>query len=151
MTPHPDPPGSEPGRISNPAQRLLTDHRRFELVEDAFYTWEYREGATTHLALPVLAGFHHDFATVPRPIWALISPFDLGLASIFHDWLYQHGGRVTTLTWDGSQWLEVQTPWSRKDADRLFARIMREQGVAKWRRRAAYLAVHWFGGEAWKD
>jgi hypothetical protein len=35
------------------------------------------------LVLP--AGFAHDFASIPRVLWALSSPLDLGLASIFRD------------------------------------------------------------------
>ena len=81
----------------------------------------------------------------------LISPLDLGLASIFHDWLYQRGGAVTTLEWlpESSAWKWHEQRWSRVSADELFARIMREQSVPRWRRRLAYLAVRAFGRRHW--
>jgi len=148
--PPPPPPG--PGRITSPAQRLDPESSRFELIEPAVYLWRQSVNGYEALALIVPAGFDHDFASVPRPLWALISPIDLGLASIFHDWIYQHGGQVETLGWPtgGSGWEPVASPWSRRDTDRLFARIMREQGVPRWRRRWAFRAVHWFGGDAWR-
>ena len=131
---------------------LLPDLRRFQLADDACYTWHMPEGDGGVYRLVVPEGFPHDFASVPRLLWTLIAPLDLGIASIFHDWLYRHAGRVGTLRWTGERedpWTPVETPWTRRDADRLFARMMREQGVVRWRRRAAYLAVRWFAGSAW--
>jgi hypothetical protein len=138
------------GAVSAPAQVLLPDLRRFRLLEAATYTWRH-ESRSYRLVVP--AGFEHDFASVPRPLWALISPIDLGLASMFHDWLYRNRGRVTTLQWDAAaeRWTPRKDPWIRRDADRLFARIMREQGVARWRRRLAFRVVRVVGGRYWRS
>lgn len=138
--------------IDSPAMRLLADNRCFRLTEDARYTWCHATDHHDTLSLRVPEGFTHDFASVPRPLWWFVGPVDLGLASIFHDWMYRHGGRVETLgrRLDGAGWEVIDTPWSRRDADRLFARIMREQGVSRFRRRAAFLAVQWFGGGGWR-
>lgn len=143
-------PRSVAGRVTSPAQRMTPDFRRFRLLEEAVYTWWHRDAL---LRLVVPAHFTHDFASVPRLLWALISPLDLGLASIFHDWLYRNGGRVATLRWlqESDTWEEVRTPWTRVQTDELFARMMREQGVVKWRRRAAYVAVQIAGGAHWRD
>jgi hypothetical protein len=139
------------GEAYSPAQRLEPDFRHFRLLEDATYTWWHPLGKPDkklhRLVLP--AGFAHDFATIPRPLWATISPLDLGLASIFHDWLYSAGGKVVTLRWEEGAWAPQDQPWDRRHADELFARIMREQGVPRWRRRAAYLAVRAFGRKHW--
>ena len=145
----PLPPGV-PGEVSAPRQTLLPDLRRFRLADEATYTWRHAPegGAAGVYRLVVPEGFDHDFASVPRPLWSIIAPVDLGIASIFHDWLYVNAGRVETLRWTGA-WTPVATPWTREDADRLFARLMREQGVARWRRRAAYLAVRAFAGGFW--
>ncbi len=145
-----------PGHVSAPRQILLPDLRRFRLADDATYTWhmpESEEETPGVYRLVVPAGFEHDFASVPRLLWALVAPLDLGIASIFHDWLYRHGGRVETLRWtgdEGSPWESVGTPWTREEADRLFARLMREQGVVRWRRRVAYLSVRAFAGSVWR-
>jgi len=137
-----------------PPQEFLSDFRRFRLRGEATYTWRLQRTEKEDIfRLPVGDGFEHDFASVPRLLWALISPLDLGVGSIFHDWLYRNGGVVNTLRWDpdNGTWIPVSTPWTRKDADRLFARIMREQGVSSLRRKLAYTAVHWFGGGAWRN
>lgn len=153
--PPPLPPDVE-GRATSPAQKLTADFRNFRLLEDADYMWWHPldrplERALYRLIVP--EGFVHDFASVPRVLWALISPFDLGLASIFHDWLYRRGGQVETLRWDFEvgAWEAVTTPWTRVQSDELFARTMREQGVVKWRRRAAYGAVRGWGGPHWHE
>jgi len=145
----PAPPCPEPGKLSSPAQVLLPDLRRFRLLEPATYAWCH-EAHSYCLVVP--EGFEHDFASVPRLLWMVISPIDLGLASMFHDWIYRHQGRVTTLAWDPGEgrWAPRERPWVRRDADRLFARIMREQAVARWRRRLAFRAVRLFGGRAWQ-
>ena len=145
----PLPPGV-PGDVGAPRQILLPDLRRFRLADEVAYTWRHVEASTEGVyRLVVPEGFEHDFASVPRPLWALVAPIDLGIASIFHDWLYVRAGRVGTLRWAGAGWEPVATPWTREDADRLFGRLMREQGVARWRRRAAYLAVRVVAGRFW--
>ena len=161
MTPEPTPPRGAPplprgvpGRVRSPAQRIEPDFRRFLLLEPATYLWwhplDAPDAALHRLVVP--PGFDHDFASVPRLLWFLISPFDLGLASIFHDYLYRHGGAVETGRWDPATagWAPVDRPWNRERSDALFARIMREQGVARWRRRWAYRAVRLLGGGAWR-
>ncbi|MEX2473199.1 MAG: DUF1353 domain-containing protein [Gemmatimonadota bacterium] len=156
QAPPPPLPTDVPGRVTSPAQMLSADFRSFRLLEAARYTWWNPLGAPEPerdvLRLDVPESFTHDFASVPRVLWMLISPLDLGLASIFHDWLYRKGGQVTTLRWDRAdgRWDPVEKPWSRRQTDELFARMMREQGVPKWRRRAAYLAVRFAGGSSWR-
>ena len=140
-----------PGRLNNPAQKLTSNLRHFKLLEPAQYTWRH-EDQIYRITVP--KNFVHDFASVPRFLWALISPLDLGLASIFHDRIYRNGGQITTEFYHRGQWNDAFGPsnaWTREQADRLFARIMREQGVVKWRRRAAYAAVRAFGVEHWNN
>ena len=139
------------GDVGAPRQVLLPDLRRFRLADDVAYTWRHAPegGAEGVYRLVVPEGFDHDFASVPRLLWFLIAPVDLGIASIFHDWLYARAGRAETLRWAGGAWEPVARPWTREAADRLFARLMREQGVARWRRRAAFLAVRTFAGRFW--
>jgi len=52
------------------------------------------------LEILVPAGFRYDLASVPRFLWRLIAPFELGLAAAtVHDWLYRNGGVVRSRTW----------------------------------------------------
>jgi hypothetical protein len=79
------------------------------------------------------AQFTTDFASVPRIFWNLIPPVGkYSKAAVIHDWLY------------------VNKTVSRKDADGIFRRIMRENGVPKWKRYVMWAAVRAFGWIVWK-
>jgi hypothetical protein len=123
---------------------------RYKVLVDYVHVREH-EGTTYRLTIP--AGFQCDLASVPRILWWWISPFDLGAAAIPHDWIYSHGGKLP----DGSHqklvngtWENLPQAWTREEADRLFARMMRDVGVPRFMRRRAYNAVRLFGGGAWK-
>ncbi|MEW8044190.1 MAG: DUF1353 domain-containing protein [Candidatus Sedimenticola endophacoides] len=47
------------------------------------------------------------------------------------------------------QWCATHGRWSRREADRLFARIMREAGVSRFKRRVAFIGVRLFGWFSW--
>lgn len=79
------------------------------------------------------AGFWTDFASVPRVLWSLISPYDLGIGPVPHDFGYFIGYR------DKSYW------------DLVFQACMEKDQVERWKRNAAYIAVDWFGWSAWKQ
>lgn len=92
------------------------------------------------------AGFKFDLASVPRPLWWLIAPFELTItAPLIHDFLYQNAGKPPQGT------VVPATTFSRKAADQLFLEVMRREGVSAWRRRLAYLATRLFGSFWWGD
>lgn len=99
---------------------------KWELVEGLIY-----EGNTETFNVP--AGFKTDFASVPRVFWNIIPPTSpkYSRAAVLHDWFYANHNV------------------SRKDADGLFRRIMRESGVGKLKRGIMWLAVRAFGWTAW--
>lgn len=102
----------------------------FELADD--YRLEIDEWV-----IEIPAGFRFNAASVPRVAWAVISPLDLGIISVLvHDWTY--AGRPV----EGM---------SRSEADSLFKRLMKLEGVPWWKRQVAYGAVRAFGGERWGD
>lgn len=113
-----------------PLLRPLGSGEQFVLEADYVY----------ELWLRVPAGFVHDMASVPKVLWALISPFDLGPAALVHDYGYSVRGRFSPST----------RPWTRASVDSLFNNMMKASGVAWWRRRTAYLAVRAFGARRWK-
>lgn len=122
---------------------------RYRLAEPYVYTWT-KDGARYRLTVP--AGFENDLASVPRILWWYVSPFDLGLAAVPHDWLYYHAGHLPPgghQRWEDGRWVDVGAPWSRRDADRLFGRLMRDAHVSRDKRRHAYWAVRLFGAPAW--
>ena len=120
---------------------------KYLLKENYAYEWSLSSHVTRRLTIK--AGFISDIASVPPVFWALGFPAD-GLhraAAVMHDALYQARGHLP------SEWVVyresiagrdlVATParFSRRDADRLFGRMMREAGVPQWRRRTMYRAV----------
>ena len=109
------------------------------VVESEFSSYEWvlsrrliYSGRDHEFLIP--AGFQTDFASVPRPLWVLFPPYGkYTKAAVVHDWLY------------------VERPVSRKDADGIFRRIMRELGVPWWRRYLMWAAVRIGGWFIWKD
>jgi len=81
----------------------------------------------------VPAGFWTDFASVPRPIWPVISPYDLGVGPVPHDFGY-FTGHANQAYWD-----------------LVLLACMEHDGISKFKRNAAYRAVQWFGGWAYES
>lgn len=130
------------------------------------FEWELREPVSYRIVdvpeaevVNVPPGFATDFASVPRPFWAIISPWGRhGRAAIVHDFLYQLGG-VTDV---GAQWMR-RPP--KREADRIFRDAMgvldtvilgrsRLPGLriwlAGWRRWTMWAAVAAFGFRAYR-
>ena len=130
------PDGSEldPPELSyDPRQKL------WKLEKD--YTYEY-DGNEINVA----ADFKFDLSSVPRPFWWLIAPFELSIvAPLIHDYLYLYKGRMCPGATDPPK------RYTRKEADALFLRIMDEEGIARWKRSAAYRVVRTFSGIHWKS
>lgn len=111
--------------------------RKFELREPLKY-----EGNRDEWLVPV--GFTTDLASVPQFLWSMFPPFgNYTTAAIIHDFLYEE--RPLSRHPAGGY-----EPISRKDADGVFLRIMKEEGVSWWRRRVMYRAVRTFGWTYWQ-
>jgi hypothetical protein len=99
------------------------DDRHWAVVEELVY-----RGRWDRFVVP--AGFLTDFATVPRVVVWLIPRFGrYTLAAILHDWLCTQGLRSGVVT--------------SREADGLFRRVMREQGVPVLRRWLMWCGVRW--------
>lgn len=144
----------------SPRIKVLGD-RLYKLVDDYRIVWEH-EGKWHMLTIP--AGFVCDGNSVPwfgRPL--IPGDWTLGIEAVLaHDYLYHKRGRLDEREYlveiDPGVWVDplyigdgLRRPWSRHDADRLFARLMRDAGVSKWRRRAAYRAVRLAVWHSWSD
>ena len=101
----------------------------------------YDDGPTR---LTVPAGFTFDLASIPRLFWSLVAPFELSIAApLLHDFLYRYAGEPPP---PGTV---PARRYARREADRLFREVMAAEGVAAWRRHAAWAAARAFGGRAW--
>lgn len=91
-------------------------------------------------------GYTFDLASIPRPFWRLIAPYELSIiAPLFHDLLYEYRGRLA----DGHDVVPHHV-YTRREADELFRHLMRVAGVAWWRRVLAYAVVRLCGGVYWR-
>lgn len=79
----------------------------------------------------VPAGFWTDFASVPRLLWPIISPYDLGIGPVPHDFGY-FTGHANRAYWD-----------------MVLLACMEKDKIAGWKRSAAYRAVDLFAGSVW--
>jgi hypothetical protein len=99
--------------------------------------WTVKEPFTFLLEdVPIVipAGFWTDFASVPKCIWPIIDPYELGRAPVVHDYLYFVG------------YME-----DKDYCDQVFFYAMMVDGVDRWKCSVAYRAVSWFGGWAWAN
>jgi hypothetical protein len=88
------------------------------------------EGSQDQITVPV--GFETDFASVPRPFWAILPKWGkYGNAAVIHDWLYWEQGRA------------------RPTADAILLEGMAVLGVSAVVRHTIYTAVRLFGWLAW--
>jgi hypothetical protein len=88
------------------------------------------EGSGDSIDVPI--GFMTDFASVPRPLWAILPRWGkYGNAAVIHDYCY----------WDQSR--------SRLESDRIFREAMEVLKVPRWQIRAMYCSVRLGGGMAW--
>lgn len=111
--------------------------RTWLLLSD--YSYDY-EGHT----LTAKAGYAFDLSSVPRPVWWLIAPNELSIvAPLFHDLLYEYRGILP------AECVSPYRTYTRHETDDLFLHLMEVEGVAWWRRNAAYSAVRAAGGVYW--
>jgi len=107
-------------------------------------------GARDAFTVPV--GFDTDFASVPRMFWSTFPPYGRHTkAAVLHDYLYACQPLVGPRT-DGAVEPDVRQlrRITRKEADGLFRRVMKELGVSMWRRNIMYRAVRFGGGRVWR-
>jgi hypothetical protein len=130
-------------------------HRKVWRLEREFYRGldlAQAVGGISHTVLH-LEPFEFDMASVPRIVWPVVGPHELGIVPpMTHDWLYGSGGRGLPGCIKlrvGAEVVGVRT-FTRAEADLLFLRDMERERVNKLRREVAYRAVRLFGGNAWR-
>lgn len=85
--------------------------------------------------LTVPAGFRTDFASVPKWLWFVFPPVGFyAKAALLHDWCYYCGPKLGITRWD---------------ADAIFRRQMKRDGVGVRTRYTLWLAVRLFGHRFW--
>ena len=96
--------------------------------------------------IKVKSGFNTDLASVPRALWAFISPWDIARAAVIHDLLYSRcRDYFSKEDADIHLWEKA-----RGISDHVFLLAMNsaEPPVPSWKKKAAYYAVKYFGKKA---
>jgi len=124
--------------------RWISSVRHWSLAED----WYYDLPDQTRIKIP--AGFVMDGASVPRPLWGLLSPTGLLLIpGIIHDYAYQHDGLIAL---DQDQ---NETPYragaGRRFWDQLFLKVATETNDLCGIDYLAYLAIRLGGWLPWRQ
>lgn len=113
----------------------------------SFAVW-YHKGSNYLMVTEM--SFRTDLATIPRILWPIVSPRELGLRGVvFHDKLIRSKGNVDVYKWNQASrcWvLEIGARrWTRKESDRFFFRLMRED-MEEWKTKpgaAGLWQVYW--------
>jgi hypothetical protein len=114
---------------SRPRVEPFSDNRDWVLVKNL----EYSIG-NSNVKISVPKGFVTDFASIPRPLWPMLSPYGkYSRAAIVHDYLY---------------W---QQECTREQADRILLIAMKESGVSRTQCAEIYAGVRAGGGPAWES
>ena len=102
--------------------------------------------------ITVPAGYITDLASVPRAIWAFISPFDVARAAVIHDMLYEyintrHKEVLESAAAEDGPASNQEREDYRYIADLIFKAAMfnSEPSVPTWKIHSAFWAVRAFG------
>ncbi len=117
-------------KFLNPLEaRCLSDGKNWTLLH------EFQFATDDGLVIYVPAGFITDFASVPKFFRRLFQPATgrHRRAAVPHDWIYR----------------TAHVAISKEDADKFFLQGMLTDGTAKWRARALYNAVKYFGASSY--
>lgn len=126
--------------------RPLDDGRNWLVLEDFYYdsdvvlansaTWIQVNGVATGSRIVVPKGFITDFASIPRPLWAIVGGPTEGRyrkIAVVHDWLYRSPGLTT-----------------RGQADSVLLEGMKFSGCSWWQRSVIYSGVRVGGSGSYK-
>jgi len=136
-----------------------TGESEYTLVEDYSYTWVAmgNDGKIKEQVMVVPKYHKSDGASVPRFLWSITGIRPDGLnraAALIHDFIYENKGvmpKQSHFVIKKDRWVEADHKWTRKEADRIFCRLLRQAGVGKVKRRMAFIAVRVGGYFSWKE
>ena len=146
---------------------VIIDDTLFVLQHDYSYEWiikvdAVRSDAPQHPKqilnrIDIRRGFRWDGASVPRIFWQLGFKPDgkHRAAALIHDLMYIYRGQLPgdlfTARHDNADWHPQSGSFSRKDADRMFGKLMKEAEVKRSYRSIMYWFVRVFGWMYWRD
>jgi hypothetical protein len=125
--------------------RWITTVRRWVLTDD--WTHTLPDGKTTII---IEKGFDFDGASIPKPLWALLSPVGLLLIpGLIHDYAYRHDYLIA-VDENGNRFKYKQEA-GRKYWDELFRKVGLDVNGLSLIDMLAWLALALFGWRAWNQ
>lgn len=123
----------------------ITEVRKWQVVEN----WEYDLDENTRVVVP--KGFEFDGASIPRPLWAILSPTGLLLIQgLIHDYGYRYD-YLWAINPDAVYGYEkIHVKAGRKFWDEVFYRVGREVNGMRVINGLAWLALASMGWLAWR-
>ena len=95
-----------------------------------------------HIIVP--AGFETDYASIPRILWPILSPWgNYREAAVVHDYLYQNIGKIKTPT--------SFVCYNRKACDKIFLLAMLLSNVSTIKAKTLYHGVRLGGWKTWNN
>jgi len=137
-------------KLPNPLISFNTTENMWELKKDIIIEQMYLNGEK----LKIQEGFLFDLASIPRPLWTLIAPFELSIiAPLVHDFLYVNKGQLFIKNNIISDECDECKPFqiTREQADSIFLSHMRDENIGKIKSHLAFQAVNLFGWIYWKE
>lgn len=108
------------------------------------HAWGMRIGSVSYIAPALLPDVG---ASIPRFLWRVIDPPMYTLlfpGSVLHDAAYRGCLRASNGVDD---WMPIE----KDEADDILYMVGEWNGFPKWKCKAAWEGVHWFGGQAWRE
>lgn len=139
----PDTPGARRGAFDSELTIQAVGPVTWKLM--APLIWTGTRGDT----FTVPSGFVTDFATVPRFLHWLVSPYGAYTrAAVLHDWLLTElaawtKAKPASLKDGGWEWIKNPPPADSHDTDGIFRRVMQDLGVGFAKRWIMWTAVRW--------
>lgn len=121
------------------------------------YTYEFMDkvdGLLKRITVPL--AFVFDMASIPQWLWSILGITPDGLhraGALIHDFLTRHAGVMplgSVQVFVDGKWFNYEKPFKRKQADKLFLRILEQAEVNLIRSTSFYWAVRAFGWISWR-
>ena len=124
-------------------RRWLFGRRKWRLRDDFYFI-------VLGVVVRIPAGFVTDFASIPRPLWPLLSPTGiLMIPAILHDWYYQYNFFETDAV-DGSRPFGIVFAGrGKRFADAVFRQVAHVVNGMVIPNGAAWVFLGVFGWPAW--
>lgn len=145
----------------NQPDAIVVDEDQYILRSDFIYEWTLPvhrgDPAEVLNRIEIKKGFRWDGASVPKVFWRLGFTPDgpHRAAALVHDLLYIYKGKLPEsmflARYAEVDWHSQSGGFNRRDADRMFGKLMKEAQIPSFYRAVMFWFVRIFGWMYWRD